>query len=440
MNDDATPALISGQDPVDAPQEPVLFWTAGKDKDDDGAGRRSARWCSVDQTPPPAHCIQVDDRLGADEAYRMAVHGTAMLWSGDYRNARQLLSALARRIPVAGTRAGTSNRSGVGPRNGTAMGTGTASGTGTGSGTTRTVSGTGTGSGSEAATAADFYRYRQSQAHRSRILGMVLVPLDAGPAIALPRAPDIAGAWLNAYGTVPGPSVAPLQEVLGAIGAEQWRTKGLFIPALQARIHPHYGTFAPVRGEYLDLVDSAPLPATDTAFDVGTGTGVLAAILAHRGIRRVIATDSQPRAIACARENFHRLGLQDSAEAIEQDMFPQGRAGLIVCNPPWLPGAARTMLDHAVYDQKSRMLRAFLNGLADHLEPGGEGWLVISDLAERLGLRTRGQLLDWIAGAGLQVRDKADTVPVHSRAADATDPFHAARSGEVTSLWRLVVA
>lgn len=435
MNDDATPAPVPGLVPADDPQEPLLFWTTGKDKDDDGAGRRSARWCSVDQTPPPAHCVQVDDRLGADEAYRMAVHGTAMLWSGDYRNARQLLSALARRIPGAGTRSGTSARSGTGPRSG--AGTRSEGGIRSGAGT---PTGTAIASGSAAATAADFYRYRQSQAHRARILGMVLVPLDVGPAIALPRAPDIAGAWLNAYGPVPGPAVAPLQEVLGAIGAEQWRTRGLFIPALQATIHPHYGTFAPVRGEYLDLVASAPLPATDTAFDIGTGTGVLAAILAHRGIRRVIATDSQPRAIACARENFHNLGLQDFAEAIEQDMFPQGRAGLIVCNPPWIPGAARTMLDHAVYDQKSRMLRAFLNGLADHLEPGGEGWLIISDLAERLGLRTRGQLLDWIAAAGLKVRDKADTVPVHSRAADATDPFHAARSGEVTSLWRLVAA
>jgi hypothetical protein len=35
-----------------------------------------------------------------------------------------------------------------------------------------------------------------------------------------------------------------------------------------------------------------------------------------------------------------------------------------------------------VYDEGSRMLLGFLNGLAAHLAPGGEGWLILSDLAE----------------------------------------------------------
>ncbi len=41
------------------------------------------------------------------------------------------------------------------------------------------------------------------------------------------------------------------------------------------------------------------------------------------------------------------------------------------------------------------MLRGFLAGLADHLAPGGEGWLILSDLAEHLGLRPREQLQCW---------------------------------------------
>src|SRR5256885_9763195 len=57
-------------------------------------------------------------------------------------------------------------------------------------------------------------------------------------------------------------------------------------------IHPHYGVFSPVRGEYLDLVAQAPLPAAaqqaDAAvWDIGTGTGVLSALLLHRGVRQV---------------------------------------------------------------------------------------------------------------------------------------------------------
>jgi hypothetical protein len=83
------------------------------------------------------------------------------------------------------------------------------------------------------------------------------------------------------------------------------------------------------------------------------------------------------------------------------------------------------------------MLRGFLNGLAAHLAPGGEGWLILSDFAEHLGLRPRAQLLEWIAAAGLSVLERHDVRPTHSRASDAADPLHVARAAEVTSLWRL---
>lgn len=37
-----------------------------------------------------------------------------------------------------------------------------------------------------------------------------------------------------------------------------------------------------------------------------------------------------------------------------------GRAALIVCNPPWLPGWPASLLEQAVYDPDSRMLRGFI--------------------------------------------------------------------------------
>jgi flagellar biosynthesis/type III secretory pathway ATPase len=61
-------------------------------------------------------------------------------------------------------------------------------------------------------------------------------------------------------------------------------------------------------------------------------------------------------------------------------------------------------------------------------------------LQQSLGLRTSEALLGWIADAGLQVLDRLDVKPVHAKAQDASDPLHAARSAEVTSLWRLGVA
>ena len=126
------------------------------------------------------------------------------------------------------------------------------------------------------------------------------------------------------------------------------------------------------------------------------------------------------------------------------DLFPPGQAGLVVCNPPWVPVPAGlhagSALEAAVYDPDSQMLRGFLAGLAAHLVPGGEGWLVLSDLAEHLGLRSRSELLGWIAASGLRVLGRHDVRPRHGKATDATDPLHAARSVELTSLWRLGAA
>jgi methylase of polypeptide subunit release factors len=194
-----------------------------------------------------------------------------------------------------------------------------------------------------------------------------------------------------------------------------------------------------VRGEYLELVATAPLPSTALAFDIGTGTGVLAAILARRSVARVVATDMDPRALACARDNAQRLGLQGKVEVIEADLFPQGRAPLVVCNPPWLPGRASAPLERAIYDEDSRMLRGFLQGLPSHLDPGGEGWLILSDLAELLGLRASGEVDALVKAAGLRVVARSTARPRHPKAADASDPLHAARSREVTSLWRLAL-
>jgi hypothetical protein len=39
----------------------------------------------------------------------------------------------------------------------------------------------------------------------------------------------------------------------------------------------------------------------------------------------------------------------------------------------------------------------------------------------------------------LNVLERIDTRPTHPRASDASDPLHAARMAEVTSLWRLGV-
>jgi SAM-dependent methyltransferase len=270
----------------------------------------------------------------------------------------------------------------------------------------------------------------------------VLVPLEADYGISLRRAPDVREACTEAWGPSGGaPRLVALRELLGIIGAHEWRKKGVEIPALgpppNNRVHPHYGVFSPVRGEYLDLIAKAPLPSKELAFDIGTGTGVIAAVLARRGVKRIVATDLDERALACAQDNIERLGAAAHVEVLRADLFPPGRAPLVVCNPPWLPGRASSTLERAIYDEDSRMLRGFLAGLRDHLEQGGEGWLVLSDFAEHLGLRAPGELQAWIDTAGLRVVAKDGTRPRHPKASDASDPLHAARVKETTFLWRL---
>jgi methylase of polypeptide subunit release factors len=372
---------------------------------------RSALWRSESGWPAPKKVVPVDDTVNADTAYRLALDGTALLWRGDFQNARQLLQALVRRIEHKGSR-------------------------------NKRAKAAAKGATPAATLTEQFHRHRLAQLQRARTLAMLLIPFEGDYTIPLRRAPDVHEACLEAYGPGSEAFVASLRELLGVIGAHEWRRKGVFIPALDARIHPWYGVFSPVRGEYVELVAQAPLPAgagsvSSVAFDIGAGTGVLSAVLAHRGLKKVIATDMDVRALGCARANVERLGLQGQVELLEADLFPPGRANLVVCNPPWLPGKPSSSIEYAVYDPDSRMLRGFLAGLKEHLLVGGEGWLILSDLAEHLGLRSREQLLGWIAAAGLAVAGRHDIRPVHPKASDPDDPLAAARMAELTSLWRL---
>jgi SAM-dependent methyltransferase len=388
----------------------------------EGGEERSARWRSESGARPPRRLAVADDGTKADAAYKLACEGTALLWRGDFHNARQLLTALTRRVDRAPRRARAGETLPDDP-------------------------------------AAAFHRHRARQAQRARILGMLLVSLDVVDGrhtVPLRRAPDVDGACREAYGPPESDRtdacLLSLRELLGLIGAHEWHRKGVPLDALGGdRVHPCYGVFSPVRGEYVDLVAEAPLPprATELAYDIGTGTGVLGAVLARRGVRRVLATDQEPRALACARENLSRLDPSGAVEVVRADLFPPAAPGegslarpatvpLAVCNPPWLPAKPTSPVERAVYDPGSGMLRGFLNALPAHLDPdGGEGWLILSDIAEHLGLRSREELLGWFRTAGLRVLERRDTRPVHPRAADPDDPLHAARAAEITSLWRL---
>jgi len=384
----------------------MIHWSEGEHS-------YSARWHSENGIAPHQKIQIADDTLTADSAYRLACAGTAMLYKGDFQNARQLLQALIRRVDKPSKKSSRVDRLAK----------------------------------EKTKSPLDIFNlHRLAQSQRARILGMLLIPVNADHSISLRRAPDVVQACLEAYGEQTEPYVISLRELLGLISAHEWRKKGVPVLARddeEIRIYPHYGVFSPVRGEYIELVLKAPVPIAlqknSVAFDIGVGTGVLSVVLAMRDVQKIVGTDQDMRAIVCAQDNIDRLGLQSRIEILRTNLFPAEKAALIVCNPPWLPARPSSSLEHAVYDHESQMLKGFLSKLKDHLLPGGEGWLILSDLAEHLGLRSRLELLSLIEDAGLKVLGRLDTKPNHPMASNKEDPLYAARSAEITSLWRLAI-
>jgi hypothetical protein len=112
-----------------------------------------AHWLS-ESAAPPKRVVIADEHISADDAYGLACQGTALLWRGDFQNARQMLLALARRADRQSRK--------------------------------RKVSGVSSMRGSPAEA---FHRHRQARSQRARTLAALLVSLDEDYGIALPRAP-----------------------------------------------------------------------------------------------------------------------------------------------------------------------------------------------------------------------------------------------------------
>ncbi|UOO92121.1 methyltransferase [Vitreoscilla stercoraria] len=355
-------------------------------------------WLSHNTNKPPLHLTDLDksQALSADKALPLWRAKTATIWHGDYHQAKALLDAAKRRLNKAAKTGDTLLES--------------------------------------------FHKHRMQQQQKSHLLSHLCVIVQPNWQLTLPRAPNIQAACKQAFGfDNTEPVLISLQALLGYIGAEQWHQKGVAIKALdEQHIHVPFGVFSPLRGEYLELMLQAALPQhCHNAWDIGTGSGVLAALLAKRGLKNIIATDTNPTAIAAAQANFERLHIDQHIQLHEQDLFPAGKADLIVCNPPWLPAKPSSIIETALYDADSHMLKSFLNGVTERLNENGQAWLIMSDLAERIGLRKPNDLSDWIAAAQLRLIAKHDAKPEHAKAQNPNDPLYTARSEEITSLYCL---
>lgn len=273
-------------------------------------------------------------------------------------------------------------------------------------------------------------------AREAEVLGRLLVVLEADDSLALRRAPDTRTAVQRAWGPADAPRLVGLRTLVGALGASGWTDKGIEVAGLPAPLVPRFGVFSPTRQAYLSLLDDADFTGL-TVLDVGCGTGVLGLLALSRGASSVTATDLDPRAVQAATDNAVRMGWSDRFCAEQADVWVPGRFDRVLFNPPWLPWKPRTRLDHAVFDPGGSVLQHWLTELVSHLAPGGEGWLLRSDLPELLGLSTPDELRHRFDRAGVQVASRHGVRASHGRARDPEDPLHVARSQESIVLWRL---
>jgi methylase of polypeptide subunit release factors len=351
-------------------------------------------WISESDAEKPTKVSEVGDALKADEALRRVRKGEFLLYTGDFHNARQLLGAMTRRLPA--------------PRHGTS--------------------------------ALDVFRSeRRTRALEHETLGRVIVELDGHYELKLKRAPeDVSLACKQAWGKATvARTLVPLKTLLGVLGAAEWRKNGLEVAGLKKKLITHYGVFVPTRTEYVEVLRKLSDVKGARCFDLGTGTGVLALILLEKGAAWVVGTDLDPRAVQCAKDNAQRFGVSDRFTVEERSLFPQGKADLIVFNPPWVPEPPKNRVDRSVFDEGGKVLEGFLAGLKDHLEKRGRGVLILSNLAELLGLRLPGELEDAFRKHGLECTRRIEQPAKHGKAKDKGDALYAARSKEVTTLYVL---
>lgn len=132
--------------------------------------------------------------------------------------------------------------------------------------------------------------------------------------------------------------------------------------------------------------------------DIGTGTGALALLAAQHGAR-VVATDVSEQALACARTNAVRLGLD------EQITFRTGFGldpvasdelfDLVMFNPPFLEGRPGTLAERALFDPGYGVLVSVISRLPEVLATDGRLLLAFGEVGDT-------SYLHWMArNAGL---------------------------------------
>jgi release factor glutamine methyltransferase len=131
------------------------------------------------------------------------------------------------------------------------------------------------------------------------------------------------------------------------------------------------------------LIVDCGLRIAERILDVGTGSGVIALSLAMRfPAAKIVATDTSAEALALARENAARLGV-DRVEFRQSNLFQsvEGNFDIIVANLPYIATTERASLSREVLhdpevalfagEKGDELTRALIEAAPNYLRPGG---------------------------------------------------------------------
>ncbi|MEJ0062429.1 MAG: methyltransferase [Alphaproteobacteria bacterium] len=163
-------------------------------------------------------------------------------------------------------------------------------------------------------------------------------------------------------------------------------------------LHVKAGVFDPSRGrsarKMAEAIDLAPPRPNDRVLEMGAGAGGLTIHMAkNHGATDITALDIMPQAVACARENFARHGLDhvrlnvsDLFAAVREEIFVPGggKYDYIVFNAPTAHPAALASLKGAVtlWDHTGSVKSRFIEQAKAYSSPDARILMMYSKYAD----------------------------------------------------------
>ena len=148
---------------------------------------------------------------------------------------------------------------------------------------------------------------------------------------------------------------------------------------IRLRLHPQ--VYEPAEDTFL-LAESLEVEPGEKALDVGTGTGIIALLMARKA-KHVLGVDVNPIAVELAKQNAELNGITN-VEFKLSDLFGNvsGRFDVITFNAPYLPGEPEKPIDLALVGGETgrEVIDRFIREVPDYLTENGRVYLVQSSI------------------------------------------------------------